>query len=95
MHSNRRVSSLESLLIKVSDLKIVNYNSDIFFFFLPLGAAFSAGLTGGISTSIAVFCHELPHELGNNSILHLYKILSKSCCNTHPDKHNGMQRLQG
>ena len=29
------------------------------------GAAFSAGLTGGISTSIAVFCHELPHELGN------------------------------
>ena len=32
---------------------------------LTSGAAFSAGLTGGISTSIAVFCHELPHELGN------------------------------
>ncbi|NXX09375.1 S39AA protein, partial [Larus smithsonianus] len=32
---------------------------------LAIGAAFSAGLTGGISTSIAVFCHELPHELGN------------------------------
>lgn len=28
------------------------------------GAAFSANLTGGISTSVAVFCHELPHELG-------------------------------
>ena len=32
------------------------------------GAAFSAGLTGGISTSIAVFCHELPHELGNTTL---------------------------
>ncbi|XP_041119591.1 zinc transporter ZIP10-like [Polyodon spathula] len=31
---------------------------------LAIGAAFSAGVTGGISTSIAVFCHELPHELG-------------------------------
>lgn len=45
----------------------VNKHRLIFFFFSPLisGAAFSAGLTGGISTSIAVFCHELPHELGN------------------------------
>lgn len=31
---------------------------------LAIGAAFSANLTGGISTSVAVFCHELPHELG-------------------------------
>lgn len=30
----------------------------------PTGAAFSANITGGISTSVAVFCHELPHELG-------------------------------
>ncbi|CAF98985.1 unnamed protein product [Tetraodon nigroviridis] len=30
---------------------------------LAIGAAFSAHLTGGISTSVAVFCHELPHEL--------------------------------
>lgn len=34
----------------------------------PPGAAFSSGLTGGISTSIAVFCHELPHELGNMTL---------------------------
>lgn len=31
---------------------------------LILGAAFTEGLSSGLSTSVAVFCHELPHELG-------------------------------
>ena len=35
---------------------------------LAIGAAFTAdwpsGKFGGISTSIAIFCHEVPHELG-------------------------------
>ena len=29
-----------------------------------IGAAFAGSITGGLSTSIAVFCHELPHEIG-------------------------------
>ncbi|XP_077996720.1 metal cation symporter ZIP14-like [Glandiceps talaboti] len=36
---------------------------------LAVGAAFADNLTGGISTSIAIFCHELPHELGDFAIL--------------------------
>lgn len=31
---------------------------------LAIGAAFTAGLGPGISTSLAVLCHEIPHELG-------------------------------
>ena len=32
---------------------------------MAIGAAFATSITAGFSTSIAVFCHELPHELGN------------------------------
>ena len=31
---------------------------------LAIGAAFADGVTSGLSTAVAVFCHELPHELG-------------------------------
>ena len=47
---------------------------------LAIGAVFSeggpSGISGGISTSIAVFCHELPHELGNY-FFHTVLILQK------------------
>nr|XP_054757679.1 zinc transporter ZIP4-like [Lytechinus pictus] len=36
---------------------------------LAIGASFTLGISAGLSTSIAVFCHELPHELGDLAIL--------------------------
>ncbi|XP_065360064.1 zinc transporter foi [Calliphora vicina] len=36
---------------------------------MAIGAAFAENMAGGFSTALAVFCHELPHELGDFAIL--------------------------
>lgn len=36
---------------------------------IAVGAAFAGGIAGGLSTAVAVFFHELPHELGDFAVL--------------------------
>lgn len=51
------------LLLLMSEY-VVMFCLLFFFSHLFIGAAFTEGFSSGLSTSVAVFCHELPHELG-------------------------------
>lgn len=57
------------LLVRIHTDFIRFVNIIVVFLLLLSGAAFAENIMGGLSTSLAVFCHELPHELGDFAIL--------------------------
>lgn len=63
-HSHGHVHSAPHTLSAVAWMVVMGDGLHNFTDGLAIGAAFAAGIPGGLSTAIAVFCHELPHELG-------------------------------
>lgn len=43
---------------------------------LAIGAAFASDLTLGFSTALAVFCHEVPHEMGTSHMVQMISSLN-------------------
>jgi hypothetical protein len=63
-HSHGHVHSAPHSLSAVAWMVVMGDGLHNFTDGLAIGAAFAAGIPGGLSTALAVFCHELPHELG-------------------------------
>lgn len=65
-HSHGHVHSAPSSLSSVAWMVIMGDGLHNLTDGLAIGAAFAGSITGGLSTATAVFCHELPHELGED-----------------------------
>ncbi|XP_051174555.1 zinc transporter foi-like [Leptopilina boulardi] len=68
-HSHGHVHSAPESMSSVAWMVVMGDGLHNFTDGMAIGAAFSASIAGGFSTAIAVFCHELPHELGDFAVL--------------------------
>ncbi|XP_011503423.1 PREDICTED: zinc transporter foi [Ceratosolen solmsi marchali] len=68
-HSHNHVHSTPDSMSSVAWMVVMGDGLHNFTDGMAIGAAFSANIAGGFSTTIAVFCHELPHELGDFAVL--------------------------
>ncbi|XP_063698679.1 zinc transporter foi [Culicoides brevitarsis] len=68
-HTHGHVHSPPDSLSAVAWMVIMGDGLHNFTDGMAIGAAFSNNIAGGFSTAIAVFCHELPHELGDFAVL--------------------------
>ncbi|XP_076653389.1 zinc transporter foi [Halictus rubicundus] len=68
-HSHGHVHSAPESLSSVAWMVVMGDGLHNFTDGMAIGAAFSANIAGGFSTAIAVFCHELPHEIGDFAVL--------------------------
>ncbi|XP_072760446.1 zinc transporter foi isoform X4 [Anoplolepis gracilipes] len=68
-HSHGHVHSAPESMSSVAWMVVMGDGLHNFTDGMAIGAAFSANISGGFSTAIAVLCHELPHELGDFAVL--------------------------
>lgn len=68
-HTHGHVHSAPNSLSSVAWMVIMGDGLHNFTDGMAIGAAFAANIAGGFSTAVAVFCHELPHELGDFAVL--------------------------
>ncbi|KAJ7317838.1 hypothetical protein JRQ81_004000 [Phrynocephalus forsythii] len=68
-HSHDPASTLNGGIADIAWMVILGDGIHNFTDGLAIGAAFSDGISSGLSTTVAVFCHELPHELGDCAVL--------------------------
>lgn len=68
-HTHGHVHSPPESLSAVAWMVIMGDGLHNFTDGMAIGAAFSNNIAGGFSTAVAVFCHELPHELGDFAVL--------------------------
>lgn len=68
-HTHGHVHSAPKNLSSVAWMVIMGDGLHNFTDGMAIGAAFAANIAGGFSTAVAVFCHELPHELGDFAVL--------------------------